>query len=118
MAESILVLNAGSSSIKFSVFALQPGDRLALAASLPRNLPEPDMTPDALARRAIDSARGAQRNGIAYLRGAIEAGVRTPATDAYAARVLELTGAATLAEAERLVALDRPSAAGSAHGLG
>jgi acetate kinase len=30
MAQAILVLNAGSSSIKFSVFALQPGERLAL----------------------------------------------------------------------------------------
>jgi acetate kinase len=30
MTEAILVLNAGSSSIKFSVFALQPGERLAL----------------------------------------------------------------------------------------
>src|SRR3954452_4062400 len=55
-----------------------PGDRITLAASLPRNLPETDMTPDALARRAIDSGRGEPRNGIAYLRGAIDAGVRTP----------------------------------------
>ena len=98
-AVELLAAREGLEGARGVVQVEVPGDRLALAASLPRNLPEPDMTPDALARRAIDSARGAQRNGIAYLRGAIEAGVRTPATDDYAARVLELTGAATLSEA-------------------
>jgi hypothetical protein len=95
-----------------------PGERLVLSASLPRNLPEPDMTPDALARRALESARRGARNGVAYLRGAVEAGVLTPLTEGYAARVLELAGASSLAEAERLVALERPAAAGRADGLG
>ncbi len=95
-----------------------PGDRLVLSASLPRNLPEPDMRPGALARRAVGSARTGPRNGVAYLRGAVEAGVLTPLTQGYAAEVLELVGAASLAEAERLVALDGPAAAGRANGVG
>jgi hypothetical protein len=95
-----------------------PGDLLVLTASLPRNLPRPDMTADALARRAVDSARHGPRNGVAYLRGAVAAGVRTPLTEAYAERVLELVGAATLEEAERLVALPRPAARRRANGLG
>jgi hypothetical protein len=95
-----------------------PGDRLVLCAALPRNLPEPDMTAEALARRAVESARGGPRNGVAYLRGAVEAGVRTPLTGAYSERVMELVGAASLAEAERLVALDGPAEAGGANGLG
>lgn len=95
-----------------------PGDRLVLTASLPLNLAEADMTPDGLARRALDSASRGPRNGVAYLRGAVDAGVRTPLTDAYAARVLELLGASSLAAAERLVALERPAAAGGANGLG
>jgi hypothetical protein len=95
-----------------------PGDRVVLSASLPRNLPEPDMAPDALARRAVRSARTGPRNGVAYLRAAVGAGVVTPLTEAYAAEVLELVGAASLAEAERLVALDGPAAAGRANGVG
>lgn len=95
-----------------------PGDRLVLSASLPRNLPEPDMTPGALARRAVDSARAGPRNGVAYLRGAVDAGVWTPLTDAYAEGVMALVGAASLAEAERLVALPGPAAAGRANGVG
>ena len=95
-----------------------PGDRIVLSASLPRNLPAPDMAPDALARRAVRSARTGPRNGVAYLRGAVEAGVVTPRTEAYVAAVLELVGAASLAEAERLVALDGPAAAGRANGVG
>jgi hypothetical protein len=95
-----------------------PGDRLVLSASLPRNLPEPDMAPGALARRAVESARAGPRNGVAYLRGAVGAGVVTPLTEAYAAAVLELVGAPSLADAERLVALDRPAATGRADGLG
>jgi hypothetical protein len=95
-----------------------PGDRLVLGASLPRNLPEPDMTADALARRAVGSAGAGPRNGVAYLRGAVEAGVLTPVTQAYAARVMELVGAASLAEAERLVALNGPAVAGRANGVG
>ncbi|HSJ72672.1 MAG TPA: hypothetical protein VK904_00015 [Miltoncostaeaceae bacterium] len=95
-----------------------PGDRLVLSASLPRNLPRPDMAPAALARRAVHSARTGPRNGVAYLRGAVEAGVLTPLTEAYAAGILDLVGASSLAEAERLVALDGPAAAGRANGVG
>lgn len=81
------------------------GEHLVIAASLPRNLPLPDMAPEMLARRAIASVAAGPRNGVAYLRGAAEAGVRTPRTDAYAAAVLGAAGAGDLAEAERLVAL-------------
>ncbi len=95
-----------------------PGDRLVLSASLPRNLSEPDMAPDALARRAVESARSGPRNGVAYLRGAVDAGVRTPLTGAYAEAVMGLVGAASLTEAERLVALPGRAAAGRADGLG
>ncbi|HEX2506759.1 MAG TPA: hypothetical protein VHK23_00450 [Miltoncostaeaceae bacterium] len=95
-----------------------PGDRLVLSASLPRNLPDRDMAPEALARRAVRSARAGPRNGVAYLRGAVEVGVVTPLTGAYAEAVLELVGAASLTDAERLVALDGPAAAGRANGVG
>lgn len=95
-----------------------PGERLVLAASLPRNLPAPDMTPDALARRAVASGRNGARNGVAYLAGARRAGIETPLTAAYAARVLDLCGATSLEEAERLVALDRPDPDGGTDGLG
>ena len=95
-----------------------PGERLVLSASLPRNLPLPDMAPAALARRAVESARSGPHNGVAYLRRAVDAGVRTPLTDEYARRVMELVGAGSLEEAERLVALPRPAAAGRANGLG
>lgn len=76
-----------------------------IAASLPRNLPRPDMEPASLARRALASAATGARNGVAYLRGAVAAGIHTPRTGAYAAAVLRATGAGTLEEAERLVAL-------------
>lgn len=84
-----------------------PGERLVIAASLPRNLPAPDMDPDALARRALESARHGARNGVAYLNGALRAGVRTPASEAYAERVMERLGAGSLDEAERLLAFAR-----------
>lgn len=95
-----------------------PGDLLVLVAGLPRNLPAPDMTPDALALRAVASVGAGPRNGIGYLRGAIEAGVRTPLTDAYATRVRDLAGAGSLEEAERLVALAASTRTGGADGLG
>jgi len=95
-----------------------PGDHLVLVAALPRNLPAPDMTTGALARRAVASVSAGTRNGVAYLRGAIDAGVRTPLTDGYAAEVLALTGAGTLDEAERLVALARPTETEGTDGLG
>jgi hypothetical protein len=95
-----------------------PGGRLVLAASLPRNLPAPDMTPDALARRAVESARLGPRNGVVYLAAALRAGISTPLSAAYAARIVERVGAASLTDAERLVALDRPARNGGADGLG
>jgi hypothetical protein len=79
-------------------------DALVLTAALPRNLPAPDMTPAELARRAIASVATGPRNGVAYLRGAMECGIATPRTGAYAAAVLEIAGADTLEQAERLVA--------------
>ncbi len=78
---------------------------LVIAAALPRNLPLPDMAPAMLARRALASAAAGPRNGVAYLRGAVEAGVRTPRTEAYVAAVLGAASAGDLADAERLVAL-------------
>jgi hypothetical protein len=95
-----------------------PGDRLVLVAALPRNLPAPDMTPVALARRAVESATTGARNGVAYLRGAIAAGVRTPLTDAYAEELRALVGAGSLEEAERLLALPRPPRTGRTDGVG
>lgn len=95
-----------------------PGDLLVIAASLPRNLPAPDMTPRALALRAVGSASTGPRNGVAYLRDAIAAGVVTPRTDAYAREVCAAAGAASLEEAERLLALARPQGIGETNGLG
>jgi hypothetical protein len=95
-----------------------PGGRLVLAASLPRNLPAPDMEPDALARRALESGSAGARNGVAYLRGAIAMGIRTPLTEAYVERVLARAGTSSLEEAERLLALGRSEAAGRANGVG
>ncbi len=95
-----------------------PGEHLVLVAGLPRNLPAPDMTPEALARRALASVGHGPRNGIAYLRRAIGAGVTTPLTAAYRDGVLAASGADSLEEAERLVALARPTTTGGTHGLG
>lgn len=96
-----------------------PGqERLVLAASLPRNLPRPDMLPGALARRAARSAGTGTRNGVAYLRRAMASGVVTPSTDAYARAIMELAGAGSLEEAERrLVACARRGEGGTG-GLG
>ncbi len=117
-AVELLAEREGIDGARGIVQVEMPGDRVVLCASLPRNLPEPDMAPDSLARRAVDSARRSERNGVAYLRAAVDAGVSTPLTEAYARQVLRLAGAASLAEAERLVALDRPAAAGRMDGLG
>lgn len=78
-----------------------------LAASLPRNLPAPDMAPVELARRAIASAGAGAggRNGIAYLRRAIASGIDTPLTREYASAVCGILGVADLEGAERVVAL-------------
>ena len=117
-AVEMLAVREGLEDARGVIQVDMPGERLVLAASLPRNLPAPDMTPDALARRAISSGRNGARNGVAYLAGAIGAGIETPLSAAYAARILELCGAASLEEAERLVAFDRPDPDGGADGLG
>jgi hypothetical protein len=93
-----------------------PGqDRLVLACSLPRNLPRPDMDPEALARRAIASVHAdGRRNGVRYLAGALAAGVVTPRSGAYRDAILAAAGAATLEEAERLLAFPRSEGGGGA----
>lgn len=96
-----------------------PGDRLVLTACLPRNLPEPDMRPTALARRAVASVGHGPRNGVAYLRRVLAAGVETRLTAAYRAEILRLTGADGLEDAERrLVASAAAPSGGGAHGMG
>lgn len=117
-AVEMLVAREGLDDSRGVVAVDMPGRRLVLAASLPRNLPAPDMTAGALARRAVASGRNGTRNGVAYLAGALRSGVRTPLTAAYAAAVLEMLGAGSLEEAERLVALDRPEADGGDDGVG
>jgi hypothetical protein len=90
-----------------------------IAASLPRNLPAPDMAPLRLAERAVASTSNGPLNGIAYLAQAVAAGIETPATVAYVAAVLALTGAASLEEAEgRLLAFPRSTDHEERHGLG
>ena len=98
-----------------------PGqERLVLTCSLPRNLPAPDMTPQALARRAVASVHADGRlNGVRYLAGALASGVVTPRSAAYRDAVLEAAGAGSLEEAERLLALPRSEERGGfADGLG
>ena len=98
-----------------------PGqERLVLTCSLPRNLPAPDMAPEALARRAVASVHADGRlNGVRYLAAALAAGIVTPRTAAYRAAVLAAAGAATLDEAERVLALPRSEGGGgAADGLG
>jgi hypothetical protein len=98
-----------------------PGqERLVLTCSLPRNLPEPDMAPEALARRAVASVHADGRlNGVRYLAAALAAGVVTPRTPAYRDALLAAAGAATLEEAERVLALPRSEGGGgAADGLG
>jgi hypothetical protein len=95
-----------------------PGERLVLVAALPRNLPAPDMAPAALARRAAASVAHGPRNGVAYLLAAVAAGVLTPLTEAYRREVCALAGAASLDEAERLLALPRSPRTGRTDGLG
>jgi hypothetical protein len=98
-----------------------PGqERLVLTCSLPRNLPAPDMTPGALARRAVASVhRDGRRNGVRYLAAALASGVVTPRSEAYRDAVLSAAGAATLEEAEGLLALPRSEGGrGAADGLG
>lgn len=98
-----------------------PGqERLVLTCSLPRNLPAPDMTPAALARRAMASVhRDGRRNGVRYLAAALASGVVTPRSEAYRDAVLAAAGAPTLEEAERVLASPRSEdGGGAADGLG
>ena len=98
-----------------------PGqERLVLTCSLPRNLPAPDMTPQALARRAVASVHpDGRRNGVRYLAAALRSGIVTPRSEAYRDAVLGATGTATLEDAERLLALPpRSEERGTADGLG
>ena len=98
-----------------------PGqERLVLTCSLPRNLPAPDMAPEALARRAAASVHADGRlNGVRYLAAALAAGIVTPRTEAYRDAVLATAGAGSLEEAERLLAFPRSEGGGgAADGLG
>jgi hypothetical protein len=79
------------------------GPLLLIAASLPLNLTPEHVTPLALARRAIASVAHGPRNGVAYLRQVLRAGVRTPLTRAYEQALLELSGASSLGEVELVV---------------
>jgi len=81
----------------------QPGELMIIAASLPLNLRPEDMTPTALARRAAASVVHGPRNGVAYLRRVLDSGVRTPLTAAYVEALLELTGASSIEQVERVV---------------
>ena len=103
-AADVLARREGCRPSGITEAPLREEDLIALSASLPRNLTPDAMTPDALAAAAIASVGEHPRNGIAYLRGALRAGIVTPRTHAYAGAVLERTGARTLEEAERLVA--------------
>ena len=119
-ATDLLAEREGLLSARGVVQVDLPGDRLVLAASLPRNLPAPDMTPRALARRAIASVHGdGRRNGVRYLAAALRSGIVTPLSEAYRDAVLEASGATSLDDAERLLALPRSEGEGrTADGLG
>ena len=119
-ATDLLAEREGLQSARGVVQVDLPGDRLVLAASLPRNLPAPDMTPAALARRAIASVHpDGRRNGVRYLAAALRSGIVTPRSEAYRDAILGATGAATLEDAERLLALPpRSEERGAADGLG
>ena len=77
----------------------EDGPVTALTCALPRNLDLDEMEPAVLAARALESVASGPANGVAYLRGAVASGVRTPRTDAYVAEVLAQSGAPDLATA-------------------
>ena len=88
-------------------------ERLVLTCSLPRNLPAPDMTPRALARRAAASVHADGRlNGVRYLATALASGVVTPRSAAYRDAVLEAAGAGSREAAERRRAFPRSAERG------
>ncbi|MDH3226743.1 MAG: hypothetical protein OEM67_06605, partial [Thermoleophilia bacterium] len=112
-------LREGISSAEGIIQIDQPGPLAHLTCALPRNLETGDMDPAALARRAAASVSKGMLNGVAYLRGAVRAGVRTARTDAYVEAVLAVSGADDLAEAEsRLLAFPAQMIQGSDRGLG
>ena len=80
-------------------------DRLTvLYADLDATIPDDQLNAEHLADLAIASVpRACERNGIRYLADNIKAGVFTPLTLAYRDAILKKTGAANLAEAERIV---------------
>jgi hypothetical protein len=81
-------------------------DGVVLTCALPRNLADAEMSPVAHARRAAASMANGALNGVAYLRDAVGAGVRTPLTARYIGELVDLAGCAGLQEVEaRLVAL-------------
>jgi len=75
-----------------------------LACALPLNLADEDLSPGRLAARAVSSVTTGPQNGVTYLRGAMEVGIRTPRTERYAEEILRAVGCETLAEAERPLA--------------
>jgi hypothetical protein len=78
--------------------------RLVLYCDLESTLNDADLTPESLARFAIESVRKQPaRNAIQYLANNIEQGVITPLTCAYRDAVLSLTGGKTLGQAEEIV---------------
>lgn len=117
-AVDLLAAREGLPSARGVQQVAMDGDHVVLTACLPRNLMGADMRPAALARRAVASASNGPRNGVAYLRAAVAAGIRTPLTPAYAERVLALAGARTLEEAEERLVASGPVSRGDAHGLG
>lgn len=120
VAVELLAEREGLDGARGVVQVEMPGERLVIAASLPRNLPLPDMAPETLARRALASVRAdGRRNGVAYLAAALRSGVVTPRSIAYRDAILAATGSPTLEEAERLVASSAPSEEEEGtHGLG
>jgi hypothetical protein len=118
-AVDLLAAREGLSSGAGVIEVDMPGPLMVIAAALPRNLPAPEVRPPALARRAASSVSAGPRNGVAYLRIVMDAGVSTPLTARYADAVLALSGAETLEGAERrLVAFARSAAEGGIDGLG
>lgn len=76
-----------------------------------------------LARLAIKSVRTAKEekigdNGITYLRNALANGIRTPLSDDYQRKLLELTGTSNLRDALATAIASRPKQAGEPPGMG
>lgn len=107
----VLVAREGIPSADGIVELHGRGGLTQLTCALPRNLETDDMAPAALAARAASSVSNGALNGVAYLRGAVQAGVRTARTEEYVAALLEKSDANDLSEAEaRLLAFSRSKA--------